>query len=174
MAKDFRHARFGLVPSDLTDHRMEANELILKGFLKTFNQFNLLSNADSHQEVFIIAKEYIGDDFRSWLYVNFRNGIGARRELARKIVGYICGTQSGNAVTTQLQQDIGMLKLTPPGRQATLPILYDERAAAYEDFRIDNVDFTQIENRHLYDIFALLGPEMTAKFILSIDGVYNG
>lgn len=174
MAKDFRHARFGLVPADLTDARMEANELILKGFLKSFNQFNLLSNADSHQEVFVVAKEYIGNNFRNWLYVNYRMGVGARRELARKIVGYVNGTQSGRSVTTQVLQDISRLKITPFGRQINTPILYTDYSPERNKFTIDNVDFSKVEDRHMYDFFALMGPEMTAKFILSIDGVYYG
>lgn len=174
MAKDFRHARFGLVPSDLHDSRMEANELILKAFLNAYNKFELLSNADSHQEVFVVAKEYFGDNFRNWLYVNFRMGIGARRELARKIVGYINGELSARSVTTQVLQDISFLKLNPPGKQMNTPVLYNEYCPGQDVFKIENVDFSKVENRHLADFFALLGPELTAKFILSIDGVYYG
>ncbi|QDB70268.1 hypothetical protein CF8_0100 [Aeromonas phage CF8] len=172
MAKDFRHARFGLVPIELTDARMEGNEQILKSFLKTFNTFSLLSNADSHAEVFSIAKEYIGDDFRNWCYVNFRMGSGARKELVRKMVGYINGTISFKSINGQLRQDFNKLNIARPGTQIQVPIIYDEYDPRRDQFKVEGVDFSNIEDRHLYDILAAMGPELTAKFLLSLDGVY--
>lgn len=172
MAKDFRHARFGLVPLDMTDARMEANEQILKSFLKTFDSVGLLSNAESHAEVFSIASEYIGGDFRNWCFVNFRMGVGARRELIRKIVAYINGKVSFKAITGQLRQDFSRLNMSKPGTQIQVPVMYNDYDPVRDKFKIEDVDFSNIENRHLYDVLAVMGPELTAKFLMSLDGVY--
>lgn len=173
MSKDFRHAQFGLVPAELTLQRMEACETILKSFLKNVNKLNLLGNVESHQEVFSIAKEYIGEDFKNWLYVNFWNGNGARKELARKIVAYVDGKVSGKAVTSQVRVDINRLGYHVSGRPTTTPILYDEYDPVRNNFKIENVDFSNIEDRHFYDFIALLGPELTCAFLLSINGVQH-
>lgn len=174
MAKEFRHARFGLVPASFTDQRMEGNEQILKSFLKGVNGFNLINNAESHIEVFTIAKEYIGDDFRSWLYVNYRSGSGARKDLVRAIVGYVNGNLSIRNVTTQMKIDLGKIAYIKPGKQIQTPIIYDEYDARRDGFTVEDISFNTIQNRNIMDLFAAIGPELTAKFCLSIDGVYYG
>lgn len=174
MSKEFRYTRFGMVPSELTDAKMDMNEQIFKSYLASATKFDLMSDADIHTEVFSIATQYIGNSFRNWLYVNFRNGNGPRKELVRKIVGYIKGEISGQSVISQLKIDISRINYLKPGTPLSTPILFDEYNPEKDDFTVQDVNFKNIREDHLFEFFALIGPELTAKFCLSIDGVIYG
>lgn len=174
MSKEFRHTRFGMVPTELTDAKMDMNEQIFKSFLASSNKFDLMSDVDTHTEVFSIAIQYVGTSFRNWLYVNFRNGNGPRKELVRKIVGYINGELSGQQVISQLKIDINRINFMKPGIPLSTPILFDEYNPEKDDFKVNEVSFKEIREDHLYEIFALIGPELTAKLCLSINGVVYG
>lgn len=172
MSKKFRHANFGLIPEDMSDSRVGACEVILKAFIRNANQAQLLSNPESHKEIFSIAREYIGDDFRSWLYVNYWDGSGARKELVRKIIAWLEGKVSSRAVTSQLAVDgTRMEYITQSGRPIQTPIIYDEYDRKRNNFEISDVHFDNIKDRHFHDLIAMLGPQQVAVFLLSLNGV---
>lgn len=173
MASEFKYLKFGLVPVSL-DHVGKTNaEQVFKSFLASFDNFQLISDAQAHTEIFAMAKRYIGSDFRNWLIVNFRNGGGARKELARKIVGFINGRIAGRMVIAQIKLDFNRIQnLSIKGEPINTPIIYD----AYDDVRnkwcVEDVDFSTVEDRHMYDFFALIGPQLAAKLCLSLDGIF--
>ncbi|KAB3419233.1 hypothetical protein F9Z84_06925 [Escherichia coli] len=173
MATEFKYLKFGLVPTTFDAATLESSERIIKSFLGSFNAFNLLDDAASHKEIFTITRRYIGPNFRNWLIVNFRNGGGARKELVRKMVGYIMGRLAGRTVIAQLKIDFNRIQnLSKNGEVITTSIIYDEYEESRNHFRVEDVDFSVIEDRHFYDIMALIGPELAAKFCLSLDGIY--
>lgn len=174
MTKEFRHTRFGMVPSELTDAKMDMNEQIFKSYLASATKFDLMSDADTHTEVFSIATQYIGTSFRNWLYVNFRNGNGPRKELVRKIIAYINGDISGQALISQVKMDNARLTFLKPAAQINTPILFDEYNPETDNFVVNEVDFKGVREDHLYEFFTLIGPELAAKFCLSVNGVSYG
>ncbi|AEV89545.1 putative virion structural protein [Pseudomonas phage OBP] len=173
MATEFKHLKFGLVPSALDMGVVENSETVAKSFLDAFNGFGLMQDNNSHVEVFQVMRRYIGKDFRNWLIVNFRHGAGARKELVRKIVGYVEGRISGRSVIGQLNIDFNRIQhISANGEPITTSIIYDEYDESRNKYRVEDVDFNSIDDRHLYDFMALIGPEMAAKFILSMDGIF--
>lgn len=175
MATEFKHLKFGLVPAGFDSATLESSETVINSFLSSFNSYKLMDDSSAHSEVFVVTRRYIGANFRNWLIVNFRNGGGARKELARKIVGYINGTLPGSVVINQLKIDISCLKdVAPRGEPIRTAIIYDEFSLIRDQFKVENVDFSKVEDRHLYDFLALIGPELAAKFCLSLDGIYYG
>lgn len=174
VAKEFRHARFGMIPSDLSQPMMDMNEQVFKSFLRNCGTGALMSSLDSHVEIFSLGSHYIGDNFRNWLIANYYNGKGVRSELVSKIVAYIQGEVTGNAVTNQLKIDNTKLTYAPPGKQIAQPMLFK-----VDDFRskkdpVEHVNFNVVKNEHMYDFFALIGPEGLARLCLSLDGTANG
>lgn len=173
MATEFKYLRFGLVPSDFTNSDLENGELVIRSFLKTFNDYQLMTDVAAHSEIFLITRRFVGANFRNWLMVNFRHGGGARKELVRKIAGYINGTLPGSVVINQLKIDInGLRGATSRGEPIRTPIIYNQFNEGRDHFKVENVDFSKIEDRNLYDFLALIGPELAAKFCLSLDGIY--
>lgn len=173
MATEFKHLKFGLVPADFDTSTLENTEVIIKSFLASLNDYSLMEDASAHSEVFVAARRYVGKNFRNWLIVNFRAGGGARKELARKIAGWIGGKLAGRVVINQLKIDISSLKSTSVrGDPIKLSIIFNEYDAVRDGFIVENVDFSFIEDRHFYDFIALIGPELAAKFCLSMDGIW--
>lgn len=173
MATEFKHLKFGLVPSSFDTATLENSETIIKAFLAQFAGYKLMDDASAHAEIFITTRRYIGADFRNWLIVNFRNGGGARKELCRKIVGWIDGRLSERTVLNQLGIDINSLKgVSLRNEPIKTSVIYNEYDSARDQFKVENVDFSIIEDRHFYDFMALIGPELAAKFCLSMDGIY--
>lgn len=174
MASEFRHVRFGLVPASVDKSTIDGSNQIFKTFLDTFNKFELGSEAGSHLEIFNTAKAYFGKSFRDWLIVNYRDGNGARKELVRKIVGYINGKLSGRTVAGQVNIDLNRISFLYPGETIKGAIIYDEHESYRNRYIVNELDFSHVENKHLYEVFALLGPVLVAKFCLSLDGIYYG
>lgn len=173
MATEFKYLKFGLVPVAFDAGTLENSERIIKAFLNSFNAFQLLDDASSHKEIFAVTRRYVGPNFRNWLIVNFRNGGGARKELVRKIVGYIDGRLSGRHVISQLKIDFNRIQnLSHNNETIGTPIIYDSYQESRNQFKVEDVDFSLIEDRHFYDIMALIGPELAAKLCLSLDGIY--
>lgn len=89
------------------------------------------------------------------------------------MVGYIMGRLAGRTVIAQLKIDFNRIQnLSKNGEVITTSIIYDEYEESRNHFRVEDVDFSVIEDRHFYDIMALIGPELAAKFCLSLDGIY--
>lgn len=173
MATEFKHLKFGLVPTSLDMGAVENSETVAKSFLDSYNGFGLMMDSNSHIEVFQVARRYIGQDFRNWLIVNFRHGAGARKELVRKIVGYVAGRVSGRSVIGQLNIDFNRIQhMSSNGEPIKTSIIYDEYDESRNRYRVEDVDFGIIEDRNFYDFLALIGPELTAKFIMSMDGIF--
>lgn len=174
MSKEFRHLKFGVVPVTMDSSALEGSTQILKSFLSSYDGFNLIDDTESHKEVFAVTRRYVGTDFRNWLIVNFRNGNGARRELCRKIAGWVAGKYVGRVVVDQIKMDLSKLNyLKPTDTQIKTAILYDDYSESCNKWVVDAVDFSVIEDRHFYDFMALIGPELAAKFTLSLDGIYG-
>lgn len=173
MVTEFKYLKFGLVPANFDTGILENNERIINSFLGAWNEFQLMNDSGSHAEIFGITRRYIGESFRNWLIVNFRNGGGARKELARKIVGYIAGRLPGSVVISQIKIDFNRISnISHNGEVIHTSIIYDEHQEYRNRYQIENVDFSIIEERHFYDWMALIGPELAAKFCLSMDGIY--
>lgn len=173
MATEFKHLKFGLVPASFNGSTLENTETIVKSFLAQFQGYELMDDAGAHTEIFVQARKYVGESFRNWLIVNFRQGGGSRRELCRKIAGWIGGQLSEQTVLNQLKIDINALKTTSINMTPIkTSVIYDDYQIAQEGWKVDNVDFSIIEERHFYDFMALIGPELAAKFCLSMDGIY--
>lgn len=174
MSKEFKHLKFGLAPVTMDASSLDSSSTILKSFLSAFDGFNLISDTESHKEVFGVARRYIGSDFRNWLIVNFRSGSGARRELARKIAGWIEGKFNGQIVIEQVKMDLNRISYLREGQsQIKEAIIYD----GYDDCRnkwiVDSVSFANVTDKNFFDLCGLLGPELMAKFCLSLDGIYE-
>lgn len=173
MASEFKYLKFGLAPVALDIVGKGNAEQVFKSFLAALDNFQLIDSSASHTEVFATAKRYIGVNFRNWLIVNFRDGSGARKELVRKIVGFISGRSAGRMVISQIKIDFNRIQnLSINGDPIRTSIVYDEYDAARDKWCVDDVDFSIIEDRHMYDFFALIGPELCAKFCLSMDGIF--
>lgn len=173
MATEFKYLKFGLVPANFDNGILENNERIINSFLASWGQFQLLSDAGAHAEIFGITRRYIGASFRNWLIVNYRNGGGARKELARKIVGYIAGRLPGSVVINQVKIDLNRISnISRAGEVIHTSIIYDEHQENRNNYKVEDIDFSIIEDRHFYDWMALIGPELAAKFCLSLDGIY--
>lgn len=173
MATEFKHLKFGLVPAGLDMGAVENSETVAKSFLESFNGFSLMQDSNSHIEVFQVMRRYIGQDFRNWLIVNFRHGAGARKELVRKIVGWIDGRVSGRSVNGQLDIDFNRIQhMSTNGEPIKTAIIYDEYDESRNRYRVEDVDFSIVKDQHFYNLLALIGPEKAAKFILSMDGIF--
>jgi hypothetical protein len=173
MATEFKYLKFGLVPANFDNGILENNERIINSFLNGWGSFQLMSDAQAHAEIFGITRRYIGANFRNWLIVNFRNGGGARKELSRKIVGYIAGRFSGAVVINQLKIDFNRIQnMSIKGEPMSLSLIYDAHQNGRVEYKVEDVDFSIIEDRHFFDFMALIGPELAAKFCLSMDGIY--
>lgn len=173
MASEFKYLKFGLAPVSLDIVGKGNAEQVFKSFLAALDTFQLTNSAQAHAEVFAMAKRYIGSDFRNWLIVNFREGGGARKELARKIVGFINGRLAGRMVISQIKIDMNRIQnLSKNGEPIKTSIIYDEYDCARSQWLVEDVDFSKVEQRHMYDFFALIGPELCAKLCLSMDGIF--
>ena len=173
MATEFKYLKFGLVPIDFDAGTLESSERIINSFLSSWNSYVLLENAQAQAEIFAITRRYIGKNFRNWLIVNYREGVGARKELVRKIVGYIAGRLSARTITSQIKIDMNHIQNTSKGGEVIkTSILFDDVEQANNRWLVDEIDFSIVEDRHLYDFLAVIGPELAAKFCLSMDGIY--
>lgn len=170
----YRHLKFGSICASQTQANIIQDQAVLRGFLNSFQSMDLHNSKEAHFEVYNIAKAYIGKNFRHWLLANYHNGSGARKDFVATFVNYVNGKVPGRTVITQLKNDtrrIPYLGNTVNGQLQT-PIVFDGRSNANEKAYAE-LDFSQVHDYHVYDLFALVGPQLLAQLILSLDGISN-
>lgn len=166
MHNEFRYLKYGLVPIDLDDKTLDRNEQILISYLRTAASFQLLLDTESSLEVFEIAKSYIGKNFANWLTANYRGGHGARALLCKTLLLWEKSKVSDRAILDSVVRDlnhIDFLKKTETGLNNVIG--YDTT------FPSSTLDFSKVKDELFFNFIAFLGPEMTAKFLLSLNGI---
>lgn len=166
--KTFKRLKFGSVPISFTTPHIDTTEQILISYLRTTSYTGVLLDTEAALEVFKLSRAYIGSNFRNWLIANYANGSGARAALCKAIVNWTKYRVSGKAVTSEIRRDLNRIDfLKSTQDQVQFPILYN----GSEDNDGPDVSFDGIEDRHYFEFLSLLGPELTAHFLLSLDGI---
>lgn len=167
MRNEYRRLKFGNVPVEWRAPQVEASEQILISYLRTAASFDLMADSTSAIEVYALAKNYIGKSFKDWLIANFNGGVGVRSSLVRRIVTWIEGKVSYKAITSEVRRDMNRLDfLRPENPQLATPIMYDDVPSG------DSIlDFSKVKDRHFFEMIAVLGPELTAHFLLGLNGI---
>lgn len=168
MHDEYRRLKFGLVPVVWRQPQVDASEQILMSFLRTFRSFDMGNKVTPTLEVFGIAKQYVGNDFRNWLIANYNNGIGVRASLAKIILSWVNGKVSSPYVIQEVKRDLNRLDfLTPADPQLSQPVIYDGRPGTNAGV----LDFSPVKDRHFFEFITVLGPELTAHLLLSFNGI---
>lgn len=167
MRNEYRRLKFGSVPVEWRQPQVESAEQILISYLRSSGSFELAGDATPAIEIFAIAKQYIGKSFSHWLIANFNGGVGVRASLVRRIVAWVDGKVSYKAITSEVRRDMNRLDfLRAENPQLAIPIV------AEPDLSGDSsLDFSRIKDRHFFEMLAVLGPELTANFLLSLNGI---
>lgn len=166
--KTFKRLQFGSVPVNFTTPQIDTTEQILISYLRGTSHVAVLLDTEATLEIFKLSRQYVGSNFRNWLIANYSNGSGTRAALCRAILNWVTGKVSSKAVTSEVRRDlnrIDFLKTTQD--QVQVPFLYN----GDEEAPNQNVSFDAIEDRHYFEFLGLLGPELTAHFLLSLDGI---
>lgn len=167
MPNEFRYLRFGLVDSSFNDKELEVTERILRSYLRTAASMNMDNHVESAMEVFTLAKQYIGKDFSAWCSANYRNGGGARASLIKIIKLWIAGEVSGKLVISEIKKDVNRIEFLENDEEVLDPaIIYNDR-----EFSNVSLKFNDVTDAHFFGLLALLGPELTAIFLLSLNGI---
>lgn len=168
MRDEYRRLKFGCCPADWRQPQVEASEQILLSYLKTSKGFGLTRDVPTTLEIFGIAKQFVGKNFQSWLIANFNNGTGARAPLVRAIVVWSKSKISSRYLIGEVRRDLGRIDFIPPVElQLSQPIVYNDLPVNGEE----SVDFSGIADRHFFEMIAVLGPELTAHLLLSLNGI---
>lgn len=167
----FRRLRFGTVPFEFTDAQVMKAERFLVGYVRSCQQVAILTDVSATLEVFQLAKAYIGQDFKQWLTVNYNNGSGVRAPLCRAIAAWHHRTLSDRGLLSEVKRDLNRLSFIEGqfGQLAQMEVFNHTPAAP--DVVEEVPRFTTITDKTFFEILALLGPELTAHFCLSMNGV---
>lgn len=164
---EYKRLKFGLAPVDFIQPHINDAEKIFISYLKTCGGTDVQYDINATMEIFKLANKYIGPNFRDWLIVNYSNGSGPRASLCKAILSWVNGDVSTKAVTTEIQRDLSRIDfLNSYQEQLEIPYIY--RSAGQLE---GNITFDKIIDRNFYDLLALIGPELTAHFCLSLNGV---
>lgn len=173
----FKQLKFGLAPVTITPEKLAAREQVLISYIKTCCSNSAQYDVEACVEVFNIAKEFIGQDFKLWIIANYKNGAGARAPLCKAITHWVSGKAHGRTVVETLRRDLDRLNfLKNNEEQVQTPITHHLKTKHMGDYAGEehvrsNIDFNVIKDRHFFEFLALLGPELTAHFCLSLDGI---
>lgn len=164
---EFKRLKFGLVPVGFIQPHINDAETIFISYLKTCGGADIQYDVNATLEIFKLASKYIGPRFKDWLIVNFSNGSGARAALCKAILNWVNGDVSSKAVTSEINRDFSRIDFLDSYQdQLEIPYVYKT------DGQLDaNISFDKITDRNFYDFLALIGPELTAHFCLSLNGV---
>ena len=170
MRNEFRRLKFGMVPVEWRQPQIDASEQTLISYLRASKDFSLLGDISSSLEVFTLAKQYIGSNFRDWLIANFNHGSGARASLVRRIVAWVKGGIPVRGLVSEIHRDIKRISfLQGVDPQLQIPIVFQNNPN--DQTATSDLDFSIIEDRHFFELIAALGPELTAKFLLTLNGI---
>lgn len=165
---NFRYLKFGIVPENFTQSDVQTAEQILISYVRLYQRGTVDTNVPLMLEVFNIAKRYIGPDFQSWVRVNYRSGIGSRRELSKYIKLWLERKTPGLFVIERVKIDLARSAVSVNNtEQLRQPILVDDLNAN----PTEEIDFSGITNEDMYHFFSLLGPDLLAKFCLNLNGI---
>lgn len=168
MRDEYRRLKFGCCPADWRQPQVEASEQILLSYLKTSKGFGLTRDVPATLEIFTIAKQFVGKNFQSWLIANYNNGSGARAPLVRAIVTWAKGKISSRYLIGEVRRDFGRIDFVPPVElQLAQPIVYNDTEIGHDE----SLDFSGVSDRHFFELIAVLGPELTAHLLLSLNGI---
>ena len=166
MPNEYRYLTFGIVPVDFNNQQLEVTETIFKSFLRTNASFNLLSNTESHLEIFKLAKQYIGNDFRKWCIVNYRDSSGSRSGLIKSIVNWIRGSVSTRGLISAINVDLNRIDfLDTTEKKPDTSIIFNDRN------KNKAMNFDDVQDIHFFKLLSVIGPELTAKLFLSFNGI---
>lgn len=167
MQNEFRRLKFGLVPADMREPHIESAEQILISYLRTCGAGNLMSDSVSAIEVYSIAKRYIGKNFKNWVLANFNSGVGVRASLARKLVLWADNKTYMKGITGEVRRDLNRLDfLKTSNPQLQTQIIYDDTPGGSS-----TIDVSNVTDRLFYEFITGMGPELTAHFLLSLNGI---
>ena len=173
MRNEYRRLKFGVVPLEWRQPQVDAAEQILLSYLRSSKDFSLQNDVNSSLEIFTFARNYVGKNFKDWLIANFNNGTGTRASLVRRIVAWIDGKVSYKAITSEIRRDFNRIDfLIGPDPQLKTPFVFHNNPNM--DDKGPGLDFSNVDDRHLFEILAVIGPEMTAHFLLSLNGIRQG
>lgn len=167
MLTKFRQLKFGYTPIDFRQQQTDAAEQILISYIRSAAKFDMLTNVPATLEVFGLAKQYIGPSFREWMIFNFGGGAGMRAAFVRRIHAWIVGTTSARTVTNAVRLDLNRLQFLSDEGQLKLPTVFP----AIDPTAPTTLNFNLVEDRHFFEMIAVLGPELTARFLLSLNGI---
>lgn len=168
MPNEYRRLLYGVVPLTLSNEQLEQSEQILISYLRTARDFSLMTDVNSSIEIFKIAKSYVGTSFKDWLIANFNNGVGTRASLVRRIIAWIEGKVSFKAVTSEVRRDLNRIDfLDKDDPQLVTPFIWHNNP---NDKSQSNLDFSKVEDKHFFEMLSIMGPELTANFLLSLNG----
>lgn len=168
MSKLFKQLKFGMAPVTITPAKLAAREQILISYIRTCGSFYAQVDVEATAEIFGIAKEYVGRSFKLWVLANYMGGSGARAPLCRHIAAWVNGQIPGRIVIDSVRRDLDRLNfLNTPQEQVQSPIVSNLDENRYDN----NTDFSNINDSHFFALLALLGPELTAHFCLSLSGI---
>lgn len=165
---NYRPAKFGMVSVDVLDPSMNSISENIKIYLRTAAQeFEYLKSPKSIAEIIRYAKQYMADDFQSWLSVNFDKGTGVRAEMVRRILGFISGSVSGQLLVEGLRIDQRKIILCAAEDDfdghilRKLPRKYDSK---WDDL------LDQVTNDDFYKVVEGIGPQALAIMLLTFNG----
>lgn len=164
---EFKRLKFGLVPIGFIQPHINDAEKTFISYLKSCGGTDIQYDVNVTTEIFKLAHKYVGSNFKNWLIANFSNGSGARASLCKAILNWSNGEVSSKAVTSEINRDFSRIDfLNSYQEQLEVPYIYKK------DGQLNtNVSFDKITDRNFYEFLALIGPELTAHFCLSLNGV---
>ena len=173
MRNEYRRLKFGVVPAEWRQPQVDSAEQVLLSYLRTARDFSLQSDINASIEIFTLARHYIGKSFKDWLVANFNNGTGTRASLVRRIVAWVNGDVSYHALTGEVRRDLNRIDfLRGPDSQLKIPFVFDNAPVNKQGG--PSISFDKVKDRHFFEIIAVLGPELTAHFLLSLNGIRQG
>lgn len=166
MQNEFRRLKFGVVPSEFRGPQVDSCEQVLISYIRTAHDYSLQTDINATVEIFSYARKYIGKSFQEWLIANYNNGTGSRAGLVRRIVSWIEGKVTKQAITGEVKRDLNRIAYLDEGAQLATAFIFDNSPSPN-----CNVNFAIVKDRHFFEILAILGPELTAQFLLSLNGI---
>lgn len=125
---------------------------------------NLRYDPKSTLAVMDLCRELTGESFKDFLIANFNNGFARRADLVSTVIGYLNGTLSGGAVTTQLT--IGeneFLHRVSKGLNFTHTVTESHTAKLPKGIE-------SVTNKDFYRLIECMGPVKVARLFLMLAG----
>lgn len=170
MSKQYRPLANGYISVDMSDYDYNYFVKFIRGILDNHNAdgINVLTNPLTINEVLVLGKQLIGNDFRAFLIANYHQGMGYKRTLIKNMVNVLVGELPTSLLVESIKMEETSCRVR---KEMELETVVNRVFTPDNKF---NEKVNKLNNYDFYVLFTLLGMELFIRFILTFNNeVYS-